>query len=118
MNQRGMTLVEVMVALLILTSAGLALIKTRQEQVRNIDYLEKKQIARWVADNQLTLLTLAPTPGAAAMQGESVQLGTRWYWRARQVPTSQPGVTAVEVSVSERPDAASPLVVLHSWRLR
>ncbi|WP_413676605.1 type II secretion system minor pseudopilin GspI [Pantoea dispersa] len=118
MKQRGMTLIEVMVALLILASAGLALVKTSQEQVRNLDYLQQKQIASWVADNQLTLLRLMPSASTAVQQGESLQLGRRWYWRARQVATSQPGMLAIEIAVSDRPDATSPLIRLHSWQLR
>nr|WP_314689463.1 type II secretion system minor pseudopilin GspI [uncultured Pantoea sp.] len=117
MKQRGMTLIEVMVALLILASAGLALIKASQERVRNLDYLQRKQIASWVADNQLTLMTLSPKADVVH-QGESVQLGHRWVWQAHQVPASQPGVLATEMSVYERPDAPEPIVRLHSWQLR
>ncbi|WP_449556072.1 type II secretion system minor pseudopilin GspI [Huaxiibacter chinensis] len=118
MKQDGMTLIEVMVALLILASAGLALIKTSQEQVRNLDYLQQKQIASWVADNQLTLMKLSPESGVAGRKGESLQLGRFWYWHARQVPTSQPGMVAIEMAVYDRPDATSPLIRLHSWQLQ
>jgi general secretion pathway protein I len=113
MNQRGMTLIEVMVAMAVLAMAGLALLKTSHEQVRNMNALEQKQIAGWVADNQLTLQMLRPSPGSGIQQ----QAGRVWYWRVTYVPTSQPGVTAVEVEVRDRQDDRDPLVRLNSWRL-
>lgn len=116
-NQQGMTLIEVMVAMAILAMAGLALLKTNHEQVRNLNYLEQKQFASWVADNQLTLMRLQPAT-TSQQQGEVSMAGQKWYWRSHAVPTNQPEVNAIEVEVRARADDPTALVRLYSWRLR
>lgn len=46
MNCRGMTLLEVLVALAVLALAGLAAIKSTGEQVSNLSHLEKNSLPR------------------------------------------------------------------------
>lgn len=117
-NQQGMTLIEVLVAMAILAMTGLALMKTNQQQVRNLSYLEQKQLASWVADNQLALMRLQPTGASAEGSGEAKMGGQNWYWRSHKVPTNKPEIFALEVEVRATPQDAAPLVRLYSWRLR
>lgn len=53
MNARGMTLLEVMVALAVFAIAGLAVMKTASEHLSGLNYLEQKTLATWVVENQL-----------------------------------------------------------------
>ncbi|PKH22204.1 type II secretion system protein GspI [Enterobacterales bacterium CwR94] len=117
MNQRGMTLIEVMIAMALLATAGLALMKTSHEQVRNLDYLERKQMAAWVAENQLVTMQLQPLRAALSTQrGEIVMANQRWFWSQRAVATDNPAVWAIEVEVRETAAAPRPIVRLHAWR--
>lgn len=116
MNQQGMTLIEVMVAMAVLATAGLALMNISRQQLGNLDYLEQKQIAGWVADNQLALAQLQPRVGPAPQQGESLQAGRLWYWTLKSIATTQPGIVALEVEVRTSPESEPPLARLHSWR--
>ncbi|MGL4715173.1 MAG: GspI family T2SS minor pseudopilin variant ExeI, partial [Aeromonas sp.] len=53
MHARGMTLLEVMVALAVFAIAGLAVMKTASEHLFALNYLEQKTMATWVVENQL-----------------------------------------------------------------
>jgi len=105
MNCRGMTLLEVLIATLILALAGLALLKSSGEQVRNLSYLQQKQVAAWVADNELARLRLTHQwPAETWHEGYSDMAGERWFWRWRGYATSSLQVrkTEIEVASDER----------------
>ena len=57
-RQCGMTLLEVMLALVILAVSGLAVIKSASDALNNQGYLEQKTLALWVASNRLAELKL------------------------------------------------------------
>lgn len=119
MKCQGMTLLEVMVALVILALAGLALLKTSGEQVRNLNHLEQKQFAAWVAENQLTQLRLQQVwPAEQWHQGQSTLAGHSWHWRWRGVATSTPTLRALEVEVRQDPDSREPLALLRGYQGR
>lgn len=119
MKQQGMTLLEVMVALAILSIAGLALMKTSGEQVRNLTRLEQKQFAYWVADNQLAQLHLQQTwPAHHWHQGSTMMAEQRWFWRWRGVSTSDPQMRALEIEVRLDPSSQTTLATLHSWQIK
>ncbi|MRS18706.1 type II secretion system protein GspI [Enterobacteriaceae bacterium RIT692] len=113
MNQQGMTLIEVMIALALLAIAGLALMQTQHERVRNLHYLEQKQIAGWVTENQLALLQLSALPNAGV---QDVQMaGERWHWQVQKLPTTQPRVQRIEIAVWRNHAEGAPLARLYSW---
>jgi general secretion pathway protein I len=114
-----MTLLEVMVALAILALAGLAVMKTSGEQVRNLTRLEQKQFAAWVAENQLTQLRLQRTwPAESWHQGSSTMAGQEWQWRWRGVATSAPALRAVEIEVRLTADDSPALAQLRGYQVR
>ncbi|WP_163306850.1 type II secretion system minor pseudopilin GspI, partial [Enterobacter ludwigii] len=51
-KQKGMTLLEVLVALAIFSLAGLTLLQTTAQQARNAGMMKEKMLASWLADNQ------------------------------------------------------------------
>ncbi|AJI94298.1 type II secretion system protein I [Yersinia ruckeri] len=119
MNCRGMTLLEVLVALAVLALAGLAVIKSTGEQVRNLSHLEKKQFAAWVAENQLVRLRLQNVwPTENWHQGQSTMADLTWYWRWRGVATSDAQLRALEIEVSQDDHYAAPLSQLRSYQVK
>lgn len=117
MNCRGMTLLEVMVALMLLAIAGLAMIQTSSGQLRNLNHLEQKQLAYWVADNQLMRIYLqGGWPEENWQQGSTDLADERWYWRWRGISTSDPQLRGIEIEVRLQPKNAHVLAHLHSWR--
>jgi general secretion pathway protein I len=97
----GMTLLEVMVALGVFATAGLAVMNTASEHVRSLSYLQEKTFATWVASNQLTQLTLEKRwPGAAWVKGSEEMGGQTWYWQWQGVETGDPNFKALDIEVS------------------
>jgi general secretion pathway protein I len=118
MKERGMTLLEVMVALMVLAIAGLAAMKTSTEQISNLDYLRQKQVAAWVAENQMTLLRLHNVwPTERWHEGKSEMAEQTWYWRWRGVTTTTPNLRALEIEVHQEADYSQPLALLRTYRI-
>ena len=70
MRVRGMTLLEVMVALAIFAVAGLTVVRTVSQQLVGLTLLEEKTIATWVADNRQVEVALRKNwPGLSWTNG-------------------------------------------------
>jgi general secretion pathway protein I len=116
-RERGFTLVEVMVAVLI---AGLALpplLTAFARQSDGIEYLRRKSIAHWVAGNKLeeTRLVLTRTQRLfrGRRSGSTEMAGQEWYWWMTSQETSVEDFYRVEVSIGESENAEeAPLVTL------
>lgn len=60
-TQRGMTLLEVMVALLIFAMTGTAILKAAGDHLSSVGQVEAVTFANWVASNRLSQLQLDTT---------------------------------------------------------
>lgn len=116
MNCRGMTLLEVMVAMAIFAIAGITLMKTVTEQVVALATLEDKTFASWVADNQLVTVHLAEQwPNLAWTNGQEQMAGRTYYWRWHGIETADPQFRAIDVEVRDAEKAADPRTTLRSY---
>lgn len=115
-TERGMTLTEVMVALVILALVSLSVIRSGTEQLTNLSIVEKKYLASLVADNQLAMMTLHHTWPQQA-RGQETLAGKTWFWQWNVHLTSDPAIRAVEVNISET-EHSPPLVTLRGWRIK
>ncbi len=102
MKQNGFTLVEVLVALVILTVAFSALVVSIGENARNIGFMEKKTAASWVASNvfaraQLGLLNLNQQTKQSS--GEEAMLGEAYQWSLSITSTENTFVNELNVEV-------------------
>lgn len=78
---KGFTLLEVLVALTIVSLALGALISTSGSQASSASYLKQKTIAHWVAMNEITQLQVEKEfPGKGDFKGSSQMAGTEWFW--------------------------------------
>ncbi|OSN03690.1 type II secretion system minor pseudopilin GspI [Lonsdalea iberica] len=115
MKQRGMTLLEVLVALVVFALAGLAILKTTAQQASTLGRLEEKTFAVWIAENQLTALRLEKQwPSTSWTDGSVIVAGSTWYWRYRGIDTGDDSVRAVDVEVRHGSHDATPAAVLRS----
>ncbi|HCB0511977.1 TPA: type II secretion system minor pseudopilin GspI [Klebsiella pneumoniae] len=81
-REAGMTLIEVMVALVIFALAGLAVMQSTLQQTRQLGRMEEKILASWLADNQLVQLRLEKRWPALSWSETTVEAaGTRWFVR-------------------------------------
>lgn len=103
--EAGFTLLEVMVALLVVALALAALMGTAGRSAADTAQLRDRTVAAWVAQNVITDLRLEPEwPVPGRRQGQALMLGRTWFWEARIVPAADPDLRQVEIAVTR--DAA------------
>ena len=101
----GFTLLEVMVALLIVALALTTLVKGAAEKVNNATYLRDKTFAQWVAINKTSewrVQKLFPRVGRTS--GQQMMGKQQWYWVANTIATADKNIRRVEVSVFKDED--------------
>lgn len=110
--QRGMTLLEVMVALAIFSTAAIALMNAVSLNVRYTHGLGETLQASWVAENQLALALLEKRDFPdAALEGEEDMGGRTWRWRAQRVDVAKVGAVN-QIAVFAQGDDRQPVVSL------
>ena len=81
---RGFTLIEVLVAMAILSIALIAIFRNTNVTIKNAQYIQDKNIAHWVAVNVMTRAEVGlidlPTAGNT-MSGDETMLGQKWIWQ-------------------------------------
>jgi general secretion pathway protein I len=78
----GFTLIEVLVALMVIAFALAAAIKTTGTIVVNSVYLQDKTFAHWVAMNRLAEIQVENNwPPVGKKNGEEEMAGREWQWR-------------------------------------
>ncbi|UBO76101.1 GspI family T2SS minor pseudopilin variant ExeI [Aeromonas rivuli] len=113
---RGMTLLEVMVALVVFAIAGLAVMKTASEHLSGLSYLEQKTLATWVVQNQLVQQRLEGSwPSDSWVEGDEEMAGQRWYWRYRGVATADSNFKALDLEVRTAPKSESPVAMMRTY---
>ncbi|HBH14204.1 MAG TPA: type II secretion system protein GspI [Leclercia adecarboxylata] len=111
-KQQGMTLLEVMVALVIFSTAALALMNSISLNVRSTHGLADTLQASWVAENQLAeaQLTGSDFPDAQ-QQGTEIMGGRSWNWRIQRVKAADNSLVD-EIQVYAEGDESQPVVAL------
>ncbi len=110
----GFTLIEVMVALFVLTIALSALLLQTNRIVSNTSYLRDKAFAQWVASNELTLERMANRYNQRMLNdsksGSTMMGGREWFWTITPQATTAVGFTQLVITVSIDPEAKQPLL--------
>lgn len=111
-RETGMTLLEVMVALAIFSTAALALMNTVSVSANYTGRLGDVLRASWVAENVIAEAHLADNRFSAEAQEETVNMGGReWLWRTQAVKDAD-GNTTNQVTVYIPEEKTRPLVTL------
>ncbi len=100
----GFTLIEALVALVVLAFAAVALLGAVEAHVRRIDALEASATANWVAENALAELRLAGAASTASVETE--MLGREWRVAISTRPTDDPDLLGVRVAVTAEAEDA------------
>lgn len=115
--ERGFTLIEVMVALMVIAIALPALLKALYQQVDGTAYLRDKSIAQWVASNKLTenriLLNRTDVLFRGERNGVQRMADRDWFWWSVSEPTPVEDFYRIEVVVAAAEDRRdTPLFTL------
>lgn len=103
-RQSGMTLIEVMAALVIFALAGTAVMKSAAEHLSSVSQVEEVTFATWVANNRLNEMKLTGTwPPKNNVRGTMEMADRTWYWQQVVTKTTDDDLRAVEVNVGQDP---------------
>ncbi|MDO8908586.1 MAG: type II secretion system minor pseudopilin GspI [Pseudohongiella sp.] len=107
----GFTLIEVMVALMIVGIALPALMFQLGTQLDNTGVINDRTQAAWVAQDQLALLQLRQAAGeelpAGEWRGDVENAGRRWYWLRVAEATPAPGLLRHSIRVADSAQGVS-----------
>ncbi|MFM7706669.1 MAG: type II secretion system minor pseudopilin GspI [Gammaproteobacteria bacterium] len=105
-RSRGFTLVEVLVALVIVALCAAAVLGALRTAADSAQRQRERMLAGYVAMNSLVETRLEPEwPSAGTSDGTAEMGGRRWQWRQEITRTPFEGVLQIRVSV--RPETAS-----------
>jgi general secretion pathway protein I len=99
----GFTLIEVLVALVIVAVGMSALMGALSSSARSVTYMQEKTFSEWVALNQIANLRLQLTQGQVPptgnTNGDTDFAGRSWHWRQEVVATQVTGIMRIDVKV-------------------
>jgi general secretion pathway protein I len=96
----GFTLIEVLVALVIVAVGMGAVMSALTSSASTLSFLRDETFAQWVALNQIATIRLSgqvPSPGNSS--GDTDYAGRSWHWRQEVVATEIPGVVRIDMKV-------------------
>ena len=110
-NNKGFTLIEVMIALVILAISLAAIVKVTSQSVYSLSHVQNKTIAHWVALNALADMhagRIAGIQSGSRYTGTEQMLAQTWQWElelsaAAQSPEILQANITVYLSGHDRP---------------
>lgn len=102
-KHRGFTLIEVLLALMVVAIALTALVKSTSQSIMATIHIKNKTISHLVAMQGVTLIQLGllNVPHNQEITEITNMLGQKWYWRAKLTQTSMKHVSQITITVSQ-----------------
>ena len=100
-RQKGLTLIEVLVALAIFTVAAAAMMGNIIASTQAEDQLRIRTYAYWVAQNRMAKVELEPHwPSVGIKSGEADKMmGSEWHWQMKVIDTSAQDLRRVDIEI-------------------
>lgn len=96
----GFTLIEVVVALLVVSLGMLGVIQAVSQTASNSGYLRDKTLAHWVGMNRLTEVRLQKTAPSIDKSSDEVEMGgRRWKWTMDVTQTPVETIRRIDITV-------------------
>lgn len=85
-QEKGFTLIEVMVALAIFALIGVSIMQVTSTQLANTFYLEQRLTSQWLSENLINQIKVEPkqwgiTQCGGSRSGEVEYLGRKWQYK-------------------------------------
>ncbi|MDX1391899.1 MAG: type II secretion system minor pseudopilin GspI [Rheinheimera sp.] len=117
MRHKGFTLLELLVAMAIFATAGMAIMQASSAHIRSLSQLDELTIASYVANNQLQLALLDNEwPGKSKSQGEVTMANRNWVWQQQLSKLTDDDLQLVVISVSLAQTPDQVLYQLQSYK--
>lgn len=114
-RQRGLSLLEVLVALAILAFGMAAVVRTAGQQADVLRRAREHSYAQWLAANVLAETRLAQNlPANGVREGDAAMGAQRWRWRLQIAQTPVAGIQRLDVSVFAQA-RAEPVLTLSGF---
>lgn len=110
--QRGFTLLEIMVALLLFAVGAVSLAKVIGSSASHVDELARRQFAMLLAHNQMALAQLEGR--IANDNGKAVQGPYQYYWDMQVAKTDTDAILRLDLDVRDDPNEP-PLASLSAF---
>ncbi len=108
-HAQGFTLIEVIIALVIISISLTGMAVTMGSMLDNATVLRERTYASWIAQNRIVEMRLAGTvPETGTTTGEVEYANTFWEWRAEVSETGVENLYRIDVEVSF-PGAEGPI---------
>ena len=100
-EQKAFTLLEVMVALVIIAITLGAIVESNTSSTRNAQHLKNKTFALLVANNQLVKTRISnKLPRVSQTNGDEIMGNQEWYWEQTVIATDDPLLRRINIDVS------------------
>ena len=101
--QRGFTLLEVLIAMAVISIALTAIIKAGSDTTANTAYLKEKTYAHWVAMNRMAELQAEKDWPSVGTDSDTVEImGQEWEWIQTTTETVDPNLRLYDTSRDHR----------------
>ena len=102
---RGFTLLEVMVALAIVSLSLVTVAASMNQMIGSATTMQERTYASWIAQNKIAEMRLANVmPEVSSSSGEVEFGNSRWVWRAVVSETGVANFRRIDVTVSNADD--------------
>lgn len=117
--QKGLTLIEVLVAMVVLGTAIATTVSLMAIQSANIHALDEQILARIVAENAMVEAVLSAEVGKEADGGGTVDLGGHVFsWSIDRTASPYAGIEIVRVRVADTVNEERTLAALSTLRVQ
>lgn len=114
-HQRGFTLIEVLVALLVFGLIATAAAEVGSQYISSYERVRDKTLAGWLADNRINELRLEENlPGISENSRDTDYGPFRWQVTTRVLATEEPTMRRVEVTVARYRGEGSDPAPIHT----
>jgi len=109
-KQKAFTLLEVLVALAVLTMGLGTVIKVAGGQASQLAYLKDKSIALWVANNKANEVQLTKWPSTGTSTGHEFMADQEWRWKLKVSNTADKDLRRLDIEVNRANEQGEPVI--------
>lgn len=109
-KQKAFTLLEVLVALAVLTLGLGTVIKIASGQALQLAYLKDKTISLWVANNIANEMKLGQWPVTGISSGQKLMANQEWVWKVKVSNTSDKNLRRLDIDVNRINEEGEPVI--------